>query len=87
MLIPDFLLRLLGREISEKLNLEGGPMDETKKWYLSKTIWSSVISGIIGIYLSLVSGGVHLPAIPGWISTVLGAVGVYGRVTADTKIG
>lgn len=61
-------------------------MDGEKKWYLSKNIWASVVSGLIAIYLSLIAGGVHLPAIPAWVITILSAVGVYTRVTATDKI-
>jgi len=61
-------------------------MDGTKPWWASKTILASVVTGVIGIYLSLKTGGVHLPDIPGWVVTLLSAMGVYGRVTATDKI-
>lgn len=58
-----------------------------KPWYQSKTILSSAVTGVMGIYLTLVAHGVHLPAIPPLVITVLAGMGIYGRVTADTKIG
>lgn len=83
--MPDFVLKFLGRRISDKLNLEEGIMNDTKKWYLSKGIWTGVITAVIGLYLSL-AGQFHWPAIPEWIFTVLGAIGVYSRMAATTKI-
>lgn len=60
-------------------------MDDTKAWYTSKTIWAGAIAALIGLYNAI--GAVkHLPPIPDWIFTILGAIGIYGRVTADTKI-
>ena len=69
---------------------------ETKKWYLSKAIWAGIIAVIIAVYNSAVVGlasgceteglCVILPGIPEWIYGILGAFGVYGRVTATTEI-
>jgi len=61
-------------------------MDGTKKWYQSTIIWNCVVIGVIGIYESLIASGVHLPAIPPWIITILGALGIYRRVTTTDKI-
>lgn len=84
--IPDWILKIFGHKIADKLGLQEGKMDGQKKWYLSKTIWSSVVSGLIAIYLSLIASGVHLPGIPAWVITILSAVGVYTRVTATDKL-
>lgn len=87
MWIPDWILRIAGRKIADKIGLEE-KMDSTKPWYQSKTIWTSIVSGIVGIYITLQTGGqVHLPPIPGWVLTILGAIGVYTRSTATDKIG
>jgi hypothetical protein len=67
-------------------------MDSTKKWFQSKGVWTGIVTFLIGAY-SLVGTalapqfGWHLPAIPEWVLTLLGTIGVYSRVTADTKIG
>lgn len=63
----------------------------TKPWYQSKSIWSGIIAALIGIYnvvatTALPAFGHTAPALPDWIFTILGAIGVYGRATADTKI-
>lgn len=55
-----------------------------KKWYLSKTIWAALITGLIGTYLELdAATGGTLPDIPGWVLMLLSALGVYGRATAQ----
>ena len=68
-------------------------MDSTKKWYTSKGVWTGVVTLLIGVY-SLVNvtimpaiGHAPLPAIPDWLLTILGTLGVYSRVTATDKIG
>jgi hypothetical protein len=86
MKIPDFVLRFIGREIAQKANLQEGNMDGTKKWYQSKNIWTSIVTGLVATYIGL-SGQVGWPAIPEWVITILAAVGVYTRVNATDKIG
>lgn len=86
MKIPDFILRFFGRQIANKLQLEDTSMDETKKWYLSKGVWTGVVTAVLGLYVTL-SGQFHWPAVPEFVFTVLGAIGVYTRVAATDKIG
>lgn len=86
MWIPDFLIRLAGKKIAKKLNLQENQV-ESKKWYQSKTVWAGVVAVLSGTY-ELVRANLapQLPPIPTWIFTLLGAIGVYGRVTASTTI-
>lgn len=86
MKLPDFVLRFIGREIASKANLQEGYMDDTKKWFQSKGVWTGIVTGLMGTYLAL-APQFHWPAIPEWVFTILGAIGVYTRITADTKIG
>lgn len=86
MKIPDFILKFFGRKIANKLNLQEGPMDSTKKWYQSRNIWTGIVTAAMGAYVTLVPV-FHLPAVPEWVFTILGAVGVYTRVVADKQIG
>lgn len=86
MFIPEWLLRVFGHKIAEKLNLQEGNVP-TKPWWQSKTVLSNIVMGILGVWGSLVANGVHLPSVPAWVITLLSAVGIYGRVTADTQIG
>jgi hypothetical protein len=83
MKLPDFVLRWLGRTAADKIGLQEGTMDG-KPWYKSVQIWNYVVTGLIGIYISVqASGAVHLPAIPDWIITILAAAGIYRRKTSD----
>lgn len=92
MWIPDFILKMIGRQIADKIDLKEGNMDSSKKWYQSKGVWTGVVTFLIGAYAGFGATvapavGWHLPAIPEWLLTILGAVGVYSRVTATDKIG
>lgn len=84
--IPDWLLRLFGRKIADKLDLQEGTLDGTKPWYQSKTIIASIVTAVMGLYLAI-APQFHWPTVPEWLFTILGAIGVYSRVTADSKIG
>ena len=59
--------------------------DETKKWWLSKTIWAGVVAVILAAY-STAAIQFGLPAMPEWVFAILGAFGVYGRATATTVL-
>lgn len=83
--VPDWLLKIFGHKIADKLGLQEGTMDETKKWYLSKGIWTGIVTALLGIYGTL-SIQLHLPIIPEWIFAILGAMGIYTRATAKKKI-
>lgn len=85
MIIPNFLLKWIGRDIANKLSLQEGKMPDSKPWYASKTIWASVVVGLIGIY-NAIGTAKGLPPIPEWVYTLLGAIGVYTRATATTTI-
>lgn len=84
-MFETFFAKIAGTFLSKKLKLEDSPMDDTKKWYLSKGVWVGVVTSVMGLYLSL-APQLHLPAVPEWIFALLGALGVYSRVSADTKI-
>lgn len=85
MKIPDWLLRIVGKKIGNKIDLQEDSKMETKPWYQSKTIWAAVVTGLIGIYNGIASVK-SLPAIPEWIFPILGSIGVYSRATSTTTI-
>jgi hypothetical protein len=58
---------------------------ESKKWYLSKTIWTGVVAVVLAAY-STASSAFGLPAVPEWVFGILGAFGVYSRATTTTVI-
>lgn len=86
MWLPDFVLKIIGHKVADKLDLKENDKMDTKPWYQSKTIWAGVVAGLLGIYNSVATAK-NLPPCPEWIYTILGAIGVYSRATADTKIG
>lgn len=89
-MLQKLFASLAGKFIAKRLNLKEGQMD-SKKWFESKTVWANVVTVLFGIY-ALVQTNLApqfnwtLPAIPGWLISFLGAIGVYGRVTADKSI-
>lgn len=84
--LPDWVLKLIGHKIADDLNLQEDSKMGTKPWYQSKTIWATFVTALIGVY-NAVGGVKGLPPIPDWVFTLLGAIGLYSRATADTKIG
>ena len=61
-------------------------MDNTKPWYASITVWAGALAVVAGAYATFAASH-GLPAIPAWITSLLGTAAIYGRVKADTKIG
>ncbi len=67
-------------------------MTTTKPWYLSKTIWASLVTVLIsvGSLLGLPEGMVDkeglADAIMQVITAVTGLVAIFGRMTAAEKI-
>lgn len=78
-------MRWVGKWLGGKLKLEEGSMEGTKKWWQSKNVWTGIVTGLLGIYMSL-QPVLSVPAIPEWVFALLGGLGVYTRVTADKKI-
>ena len=58
---------------------------DSKKWYLSKGVWTGIVTALIGAYLSI-APVFAWPAIPEGIFVILGALGIYTRATATTAI-
>lgn len=92
--LPDFLYRFIGRRLAKKVNLIDDSKEklmENKPWYKSKTIISDIVTILIALYTTIGATlaphlGWTLPAIPEWVFIVLGSIGIYGRVNADTSI-
>ena len=69
---------------------------DSKPWYMSKTVWASIIGTIVGIltmFKVIHIGGIQVENIPaeteglsqtivGIVETVLGLLALYGRLTA-----
>lgn len=85
-----FFAKLAGKFLHHKLELTEGTLP-TKPWYRSETIWSDVLTiviaivGFVDVYVT--HGKIVSSPIYGTILTLLGAMGIHGRLTSDTKIG
>lgn len=64
----------------------------TKPWYMSKTLWGSILTALIGIYVVVRNTfpTLGLPApdagLLGTLITLLASLGIIGRVTATTTL-
>jgi hypothetical protein len=91
--MSNLFAKIAGKAVAGKLDLkEDKEMGDTKKWYLSKNVWTGVATFLIGAYSLFQASvgptvGVNLPVIPEWVFAFLGALGIYTRVIADKKIG
>jgi predicted Kef-type K+ transport protein len=62
---------------------------DTKAWYKSKGIWTGIITVAVGAgtaICQLFGYDLNANAVFGLAISVLGALGLYSRATADTKI-
>jgi hypothetical protein len=89
--LKNLIIKKAAKEVSEKLNLKEGPMEEGKSWYKSKGVITGITAVLLGTYemvrLNLAPQfGWNVPEIPPVIFTFLGALGVYSRVTAGKVI-
>lgn len=85
-MFEKFIAKIAGKWIGKRIDLQEDSKMDSKPWYRSQTIWSAVAVGLIGIY-NAVAPVKGLPAIPEWVYTILAAIGINGRVKAETKIG
>ena len=89
--MKKILAWFVGKILKAKLFKGGITMEGTKKWYNSKNVWTGIVTVLIGLYgliqVSLAPIlGITLPVIPEWIFALLGALGIYTRVTATKQI-
>lgn len=68
-------------------------MTVSKPWYLSRTIWASIITvmtggaGLFGIPTGMLDNGALTETILQLVTAISGLVAIFGRVSADSKIG
>jgi len=89
--IKNLIVKKAAKEVERKFNLTEGPMQDGKNWYQSKGVLSGITVVLVGSYemlrLNLAPQlGWHVPEIPPIVFTLLGALGIYSRVTADKLI-
>lgn len=59
---------------------------QTKAWYQSKTIWAAIVTILITAWNAGVNSIFSLPVIPDFVYAILGFLGLYSRVTANSVI-
>lgn len=68
-------------------------MDTTKPWYLSKTVWASLVTIAVSVaaMLGLPTGNIDQGSLADIILQIVtafsGAFAIFGRLTASKKIG
>lgn len=89
--LNSLVLKFAAKKVGKKLGLEGGPMDSEKKWYKSKNVLTGIVTVLVGTYEGTRAYvapqvGWNLPEIPGLLFTILGALGIYTRMTASATL-
>lgn len=68
-------------------------MTMTKPWYLSRTIWASIVTvltgvgGIIGLPTDEIDNQALVETLLQAISAISGLVAIFGRMAATSRIG
>ena len=68
-------------------------MIATKPWYLSRTIWASIVTiltgaaGLTGLPLDGLDGSALTDALLQAVSAISGLIAVFGRLSAKERIG
>lgn len=81
-------MRVFGGDPSFRLvvvSLEVKRMGSTKSWFQSKTIWSGAVAVGVAAW-NAASQEFGVPPIPDYVFGILGALGIYGRASASSRI-
>ncbi len=68
-------------------------MENVKPWYLSRTIWASLITivtaagGLFGLPLAGVDNSALTDTLLQAVTAISGLAAIFGRISATTKIG
>jgi hypothetical protein len=68
-------------------------MDDTKPWYLSRTIWASLVTiltavaGLVGVPVAGIDNQALTDTILQAVSAISGLVAIFARLSATDKIG
>lgn len=68
-------------------------MTDTKPWYLSRTIWASLVTiatalaGLIGLPIAGIDNTALTDAILQTVAAISGLVAIVGRIEASRRIG
>lgn len=80
-----WIYKIIGKKISNDIGLTEETVD-TKKWYLSKTIWTAVIAGILALIDAVGTATGHPIVIPSYVYGILTSLGLYTSRTANSTI-
>lgn len=80
-----WLNNLIAKVVGKRIKKEVDKMEDSKKWYASKGVWTGVVIILIAAY-NAGSASFGWPPVPEWVFTLLGAAGIYARKTADKTI-
>ena len=68
-------------------------IDETKQWYLSKTVWGALIAIVASLVPAMgmeFDAGTQAQLVDDLVSlagAIGGLIAIYGRLTADKRVG
>lgn len=86
-ILKRWFLQIVGKKIEKQVGLvddKGGIVD-SKKWFLSKTLWSIVLNAAVGI-VEIVNPGLLGTPIASTIIVLLTSLGIYSRTSANTTL-
>jgi len=67
-------------------------MNDTKPWYLSRTIWASIVTvltgaaGLFGLPMVGIDTGALTETILQLVTAISGLIAIFGRLSATNKI-
>lgn len=79
--------------MNRTFNDRGNDMTDSKPWYLSRTIWASLITivtaaaGIVGVPVDGIDNQALTDTLLQAITAVSGLVAIFGRLDARSRIG
>lgn len=76
--LPDWLYRLLGKEVAKKLDLQETTMEDNKPFYKSKAKMAAIIGVILAGIQPISKAFGHEIIVPNFVFEVLAGMGLYG---------
>jgi hypothetical protein len=67
-------------------------MNAAKPWYLSRTIWASIVTvlsggaGLVGVPTGIIDDGALTDTILQLVTAISGLIAIFGRITAKDAI-
>ncbi len=74
-MFKNLIAKLSGKFLANKLKLEDKPMEDSKKWFQSKTLWAAVYIILSGAYQTVRALLIpSLPEIPPFVDTLMNTI-------------